>query len=160
PLVSVHDSDWVPDWDVYDSASIWLNALLVPEPTVSEYVAEWLPEAAEPGAVMEYVPAAGDDGVDTGIGDGLAAGAGGGAKPTLTPAGAPEADRLTDWALPEVTAVPTVAVVEPPAVTEPDEGDSETEKSFVVPPPGSEEKCGATVLAKPYPLVASQLTDQ
>src|SRR5215510_12134109 len=83
-----------------------------------------------------------------------------GLKLTVTPEGTPEADRLTDWALPEVTAVPTVAVVEPPAVTEPEDGDSVTEKSFWVPPPGSEAKCGTTVLAKLYPLAASQLIDQ
>src|SRR6266516_738608 len=83
-----------------------------------------------------------------------------GLKLTVTPAGVPDADRLTDCALPDVTAVVTVAVVEPPAVTEPEDGDSDTEKSFWVPPPGSEAKCGATVLAKLLPLEASQLTDQ
>jgi hypothetical protein len=53
PLVSVHDSVWVPDWLLSDSASIWLKALLVVAPTVRVNVAEWLPEAADPVTVME-----------------------------------------------------------------------------------------------------------
>ena len=53
-----------------------------------------------------------------------------GLKLTVTPDGVPEADRLTDWADPVVTAVATVAVVDPPAVTEPEDGDSDTEKSL------------------------------
>jgi hypothetical protein len=37
-----------------------------------------------------------------------------GLKETLTPDGAPEAERLTDSELPEATAVETAAVAEPP----------------------------------------------
>ncbi len=53
----------------------------------------------------------------------------------MTPDGAPEAVRATDSALPEVTAVETVAVAEPPCVTDAEPGDRDREKSVVVPPP-------------------------
>src|SRR2546430_1352528 len=48
---------------------------------------------------------------------------------TVTPDGAPLADRVTCWAVPEATDVDTVEVVEPPAVTEPDAGLSPMAKS-------------------------------
>src|SRR4051794_22735142 len=55
---------------------------------------------------------------------------------TLVPAGAPAAVSETVCALPEVTAVDTVADADEPGFTEPDVGDTATEKSFVgvVPP--------------------------
>ena len=53
-----------------------------------------------------------------------------GFKVTVAPAGAPLAVRLMLWALPDVTAVPTVDDVELPAVTEPELGETATEKSF------------------------------
>ena len=84
-----------------------------------------------PVTVIVYVPATADDDVDTVIveldpeftDDGL--------NDTLTPLGAPDADNDTDSALPDVTAVLTEAVVELPAVTEPEAGDNETEKSLL-----------------------------
>src|SRR5689334_14467959 len=54
-----------------------------------------------------------------------------GLKPTVTPLGAPEALRPTVCALPEVTAVATAAVVEPPGWTLPEAGPTESEKSLV-----------------------------
>jgi hypothetical protein len=60
-----------------------------------------------------------------------------GLNEAVAPAGRPEAERFTVWALPLVVAVETVAETEPPAVTEPEVGDTETEKSLVgggVPP--------------------------
>jgi hypothetical protein len=60
-----------------------------------------------------------------------------GLKETVTPAGAPDADRLTDCAEPEVTAVLTVAVVDEPGFTAADAGESDSEKSLpglVLPP--------------------------
>ena len=60
-----------------------------------------------------------------------------GLSETVTPDGAPAADRLTLCAEPEVTAVFTVAVVDDPGLTAADVGVTETEKSFVgvvVPP--------------------------
>src|SRR5690348_14706942 len=49
----------------------------------------------------------------------------------VTPAGAPRADSATDCAGPAVTAVLTLAVVDEPAATDPEDGDSDTEKSLV-----------------------------
>ena len=58
---------------------------------------------------------------------------------TVTPAGAPDAVRATDWAEPLVTAVLMVDVVPEPGFTAPEAGESDTEKSLtgggVVPPP-------------------------
>src|SRR6185437_2703399 len=53
-----------------------------------------------------------------------------GLNDTDTPLGAPDADNDTDSALPDVTPVLTVADAEPPAVTDPDAGDTAIEKSL------------------------------
>jgi hypothetical protein len=53
-----------------------------------------------------------------------------GENDTLTPLGAPDADNETDSALPDVTAVETVEDVEPPAVSDPELGEAEIEKSL------------------------------
>ena len=58
-----------------------------------------------------------------------------GLKVAVAPAGRPDADRDTDCAEPDVTAVATTAVVEPPTDTDPDEGLTEMEKSFAMVPP-------------------------
>ena len=59
-----------------------------------------------------------------------------GLNETLTPLGAPEAERLTDCAEPAVVAVETVAVVLAPRATVRVVGLTATEKSLVgVPPP-------------------------
>ena len=95
----------------------------------------WLPVAAVPVTVIGYVPAATEDptvAVSVELPPDVTEL---GLKETLTPDGAPEAARLTDSALPEVTAVDTAAVAEPPWVTEAEPGDRDTEKSLVVPPP-------------------------
>src|SRR4029453_8313744 len=54
----------------------------------------------------------------------------GGLNDALAPPGRPLADRPTVCGLPEVVAVLTVAVIELPAVTVPDVGLTEMEKSF------------------------------
>ncbi len=58
-----------------------------------------------------------------------------GLKETPTPKGAPEAERPMDSALPEVTAVETAAVAEPPWATDAEPGFRAREKSLAVPPP-------------------------
>jgi hypothetical protein len=80
--------------------------------------------------VTGYVPAGVDDDVpivnvlpapeftDEGLND------------AVTPAGKPDADNDTDCADPDVTAVATDTDADPPAVSDPDEGLTETEKSF------------------------------
>ena len=52
-----------------------------------------------------------------------------------TPAGAPVTLSAMFWAVPEVVAVETVDVADPPAVTVLDVGESPTEKSLVTGPP-------------------------
>ncbi|MFH7334611.1 hypothetical protein [Streptomyces sp. KHY 26] len=49
--------------------------------------------------------------------------------------GAPEAERATDSALPEVVAVATVAAVEPPWATDAEPGEGDSEKPLLLPPP-------------------------
>ena len=58
-----------------------------------------------------------------------------GLNETETPLGAPEAERLTVWALPLVVVVLTVAVVEAPGARLPEVGLTDTEKSLVGVPP-------------------------
>jgi hypothetical protein len=53
-----------------------------------------------------------------------------GLNDTVTPDGAPVSDRDTVWLDPEVSAVLTVEVVDPPGLTEPDVGESAAEKEF------------------------------
>src|SRR6266536_3705666 len=53
-----------------------------------------------------------------------------GLKDAVAPPGRPLAEKVTVCALPEVVAVLTVAVVDPPAVTEPAAGATESEKSL------------------------------
>jgi len=62
-----------------------------------------------------------------------------GLKDAVAPVGRPDAENDTDSAVPEVTAVLTVAVVDPPAVTVPEVGLTESEKSLAawVAQPGS-----------------------
>jgi hypothetical protein len=55
-----------------------------------------------------------------------------GLKDADAPLGRPEAESATVWALPEVTAVDTVALAELPGVTEAEVGLTEREKSFVL----------------------------
>jgi hypothetical protein len=76
--------------------------------TVSAALAEWLPDAAEPLTVSVALPAAALElaamvrvalwpaEIDAGL------------SVAVTPEGAPLAERLMVWALPEVTAVETV----------------------------------------------------
>ncbi len=52
-----------------------------------------------------------------------------GVKATLTPVGAPDAERRTFWASPLVVAVFTATVAEPPGATVPAAGSAESEKS-------------------------------
>jgi hypothetical protein len=104
---------------------------------VSEYVAVWLPDAAVPVTVIAYVPGAAAEDVANVTVDEPPAVTEVGLKDTVTPEGAPEAERLTDCAEPEVTAVLTCAVVDEPGFTEADAGKRESEKSLpglVVPP--------------------------
>lgn len=54
-----------------------------------------------------------------------------GLNEAVAPDGRPLAERLTDWADPLVVAVDTVAVAEPPGATDPEVGETETEKSLV-----------------------------
>ncbi|MFD0631464.1 hypothetical protein ACFQ9X_07315 [Catenulispora yoronensis] len=54
-----------------------------------------------------------------------------GAKDAVAPVGSPEADSATDWADPEVTAVPMVDVADAPAVAEAEPGVAESEKSLL-----------------------------
>jgi hypothetical protein len=61
-----------------------------------------------------------------------------GLNETVTPDGAPLAVSATLSALPEVTAVFTVAVAAFPAVTEPEDAESESEKSL----PGAVDDAG------------------
>ena len=56
-------------------------------------------------------------------------------KVAVTPAGAPETDSATVWAVPEVVAVATLAEADPPAVTVAAVGETETEKSLAAGPP-------------------------
>src|SRR5579859_685860 len=55
-----------------------------------------------------------------------------GVNDTPAPVGSPDSDRVTPCADPEVTAVDTVADTDAPATTEPDPGDTDTEKSLLV----------------------------
>ena len=52
----------------------------------------------------------------------------------VAPAGRPLADRVTVWAVPEVVAVDTVAVVEPPGFTAAEAGLTAIEKSLTAVP--------------------------
>jgi hypothetical protein len=54
-----------------------------------------------------------------------------GLNDAVAPLGRPDADNDTDSALPDVTAVETVAVALLPALTDPDAGATANEKSFV-----------------------------
>src|SRR6185312_10089371 len=94
---------------------------------------------------MPYVPATADELLVTVIVDEPPALTDVGLNDTVTPVGTPDADSDTVCALPDVTAVFTVADVDPPAVTEPDDGDNDTEKSFVVAPLGVD---GTVILSK------------
>src|SRR5438270_465695 len=95
----------------------------------------WVAEAPVPVIVMAYVPAGVADEVDRVKVDELPEVTVVGLKDADAALGRPEAERETDWAAPEVTAVLTVVVVAEPAVTEPDVGLSEMEKSLVIVPP-------------------------
>ncbi len=53
-----------------------------------------------------------------------------GAKEAVAPDGRPPAVRFTDCAEPDVVVVLTVVAIEPPGATEPEVGDTATEKSF------------------------------
>src|SRR2546430_13127409 len=81
--------------------------------------------------VIGYVPAATDEPAATVIVELPPAVTEVGLKLTVIPAGAPDEDRLTGCADPDVTAVVSVAVVEPPTVTEPEVGFVPIEKSLV-----------------------------
>jgi hypothetical protein len=92
---------------------------------------------ALPFTVIAYVPGAAEEEVANVTVDEPPAATDAGLKETVTPDGAPEADKLTDCADPEVTAVVTVAVAEEPGFTAADAGETESEKSlpgFVLPP--------------------------
>src|SRR6266545_1710659 len=67
-----------------------------------------------------------------------------GVKLAVTPAGAPDADSATGCAVPDTTAVDTVTVVDEPAVTVPEPGLSDSEKSLAgVVPDGRNDHCRA-----------------
>jgi len=118
-----------------DSASNEPPDVPPPDPIVRLYVAVWLPELADPFTEMEYVPAAAELVVASFIVELAPAVTDVGLNDTVTPDGAPDADNDTVCALPDVTAVFTVADVELPAVTDPDDGDNDTEKSLLTLPP-------------------------
>ena len=84
-----------------------------------------------PVIVIGYVPAAVPDVVETVSVEELPAVTEVGLKPAVMPAGSPDADSATVCAEPEVTAVLTVVGVELPAVTVPEVGLTEIEKSLV-----------------------------
>ena len=118
----------------------WPGLAQPPVPfTVSVNVVECEAEAAVPVMVTLYVPA----GVDADVArvrlDDPPAVTDVGLKVAVAPVGSPDADRATDSAVPEVTAVLTMAVVDPPAVTVPEVGLTEIEKLFppVLAQPGS-----------------------
>ncbi|PSK65733.1 hypothetical protein B0E53_02284 [Micromonospora sp. MH33] len=60
-----------------------------------------------------------------------------GLNDAVAPLGRPDAENVTVCAVPLVVAVATVVETEPPAVTEPEVGESETEKSLPVEPQGA-----------------------
>lgn len=72
-----------------------------------------------------------------------------GANDAVAPDGSPLALSDTDSALPDVTAVETVALVPPPGATVADVGLTATEKSFVAVPAGPN---AATPLGVPRPV--------
>ncbi len=92
-----------------------------PPPTVRVYCAVWSAWPS-PRTVRVYVPGAAEAVVDTVMVALLPEVTDEGLKETETPAGAPVADSATDWPLPLVTVVETVAVVELPGWTLPEEG--------------------------------------
>jgi hypothetical protein len=101
--------------------------------TVSVKVAVCVAAVPAPVTVSEYVPAAT---VDATLIDSVALDpdvTDEGDTEAVTPVGAPLTDRFTVCGLPEIVAVPTEAVVDAPAATVADEGESDTEKSS---PPG------------------------
>lgn len=71
-----------------------------------------------------------------------------GLNDTVTPPGWPAAESDTACAETELTAVLTVVVVDPPAVTEPELGETATEKSLLVEPdvPGKVQCCALVPL--------------
>ena len=91
----------------------------------------WLPEAALPLMVTLYVPGGVVELVAIVRVLFVPEVAVAGLKVAVAPVGRPEADRVTDCAAPEVTAVLIVVVAADPALTLPDVGDAATEKSFV-----------------------------
>src|SRR5438094_5131443 len=122
-------------------------------PTVRVNLAAWVAAAAAPVTVMVAVPAAAAPAVATVIVEVPPAVTDDGLKLTVTPAGAPLADSFTDCAVPDTTDVDTFAVVDAPAVTEPDPGLTESAKSLPPVPAGVKVRW----LAAPEQLPATTL---
>src|SRR5262249_7737343 len=70
-----------------------------------------------------------------------------GLNEAVAPLGRPDALSETVWAEPAVTAVDTVAVADEPAVTLPEVGDTDTEKSFVATVQVGSPDCAGTLIA-------------
>jgi hypothetical protein len=94
------------------------------------YVVVCEPDAAVPVIVIGYVPAGVDDEVENVTDDEPPEVTLGGENNAEAPDGSPLAPSETDCALPDVVAVETVALAPLPAVTVPDAGLTEIEKSF------------------------------
>ena len=98
--------------------------------TVRENGVEWVADVPVPVIVTVYVPGGVDVDVVMVIVDEPPAVTDDGLNDAPAPDGRPLADSDTVWAEPDVTAVDTVAVVDPPGATDPDVGDTEIEKSL------------------------------
>jgi hypothetical protein len=100
--------------------------------TVSEKVAVWLVDPEVPVIVIVEVPVGVDDVVASVNVELLPADTEAGLNVAVVPAGRPEADSVTVPVNPPMAVVDTVVVVEAPTVTEPEDGESEMEKSGVL----------------------------
>ena len=130
--------------------SFWPEEQLPPDPvTVSVNVVVCEPELAVPVIVTGYVPAGVELEVVIDSDDDEPAVTDEGENAAVAPEGRPLALSDTVWALPEVTAVETVAEVPEPAVTDADDGLTETEKSLPVVVPGPK---AATPFGVPRPV--------
>ena len=113
-------------------ASFWPGLPQPPPPpvTVNENGVVCVAEVPVPVTVTEYAPAGVVPLVVIVIVDEPPEVTDAGLNEALAPLGKPLAERLTVWALPDVVAVLTVAVTEPPAAVDPEPGETEIEKSL------------------------------
>ncbi len=110
----------------------WVSVIPPEEPTVREKAAVCVAEAPVPVIVTLDVPVGVLELVVIVTVEDAPAVTELGLKLAVAPVGRPEAESATLCALPEVTAVETVAVAELPGVTVAAVGLTESEKSFVV----------------------------